>query len=205
MARLSARTARHLRWSALPAALLVSSLVVAQGSYSAFTATTANPGNSWESGSIVLTNSSPQTAMFSVNDIKPGDWDSKCITVTAEKFVAGTTVKMRLQTAAGSPGASQELSSSIFMKVSMPDDTCAPSKGPIATNGTVGSGTPLNTVINFNPIPNTQWMPTNAVKAKQYLIEWVFNPAAGSEAANQSTRMDFVWQATQGAGQKVGG
>jgi hypothetical protein len=42
-ARPSLRTDRWLKWLVVPAALIVSGLVVAQASYSAYSATTTNP------------------------------------------------------------------------------------------------------------------------------------------------------------------
>lgn len=90
MAQISARTATLAKWAVVPAALLVSGLVVSQASYSAFSATTNNAGNSWASGSLALTNDSAATALFTATNIKPGDSASKCITISTSANVAST-------------------------------------------------------------------------------------------------------------------
>src|SRR4051794_22340515 len=77
-------------------ALVASTVVVLGASDAAFTASTANPGNSWETGSIVIasltdddsgTTPATGTAMFSETGLQPGDTGENCITVTSN--VAG--------------------------------------------------------------------------------------------------------------------
>ena len=79
----SPRLARAAKFAVIPAALAVSGLLVAQSSYSAFSARTHNPGNSWASGSVALTDDDNGVAMFDVTNLKPGDSGSKCLTVTS--------------------------------------------------------------------------------------------------------------------------
>src|SRR3954471_193143 len=73
-------------------ALVASTVVVLGASDAAFTASTANPGNSWETGSIVIasltdddsgTTPATGTAMFSETGLQPGDTGENCITVTS--------------------------------------------------------------------------------------------------------------------------
>ena len=87
--RPSVHAAVIAKWAAIPAALVVSGLVVSQASYSAFSATTNNAGNSWASGTLALSNDAG-TALFSATNIKPGDGGSKCITVSTTATVAST-------------------------------------------------------------------------------------------------------------------
>lgn len=197
MARMSNRTARIVKWSALPAALIVSGLLVSQASYSAFSATTTNPTNSWNSGAIVLSNSSPATALFTATNIKPGDWGSKCITVTADKIVSGTTVKMQAKTAAA-VGSKSELNDALFVKVTTPAVACTVSTTPIATT----AGVTLTSFIATSGVP--VWTPTAAAETKSYLIDWVFDPTATSAAfASKSSSIDFIWTADQGVGSQI--
>jgi hypothetical protein len=67
---------------ALPVGMMVSSLLVWQASNAAFSDTTENPGNTWASGDVVLTDDDSDAAMFSASNLKPGDTEAKCITVT---------------------------------------------------------------------------------------------------------------------------
>src|SRR3954469_4901613 len=73
-------------------AIAASTVVVLGASDAAFTASTANPGNSWETGSIVLASLTDDdggatpttgTAMFSATGLQPGDTGENCIAVTS--------------------------------------------------------------------------------------------------------------------------
>ncbi|MBL8928499.1 MAG: hypothetical protein JNL54_00100 [Kineosporiaceae bacterium] len=66
----------------VPLALLASSAVVYQASNAAFSATTTNGANSWQSGSVALSDNDSGVAMFSVTGLSPGDTGEKCIVVT---------------------------------------------------------------------------------------------------------------------------
>jgi hypothetical protein len=72
-------------------------LLVWQGSYAAFSATTNNASDSWASGALTLTNdagtgtySGTTAAVFTETAIKPGSTNSKCITVAAGGATGGT-------------------------------------------------------------------------------------------------------------------
>jgi len=79
----SARAKRLVQWGAIPAALLGSSALVWNASYSAFTSTTQNANNNWETGTVALTDDDSNTAMFSATNLKPGQTGEKCIEVTS--------------------------------------------------------------------------------------------------------------------------
>ncbi|MFN8081033.1 MAG: hypothetical protein U0Q19_15870 [Kineosporiaceae bacterium] len=66
----------------VPLALLASSAVVYQASNAAFSATTTNGVNSWQTGSVAISDNDSNVAMFSVTGLKPGDTGTKCIVVT---------------------------------------------------------------------------------------------------------------------------
>jgi hypothetical protein len=78
----SARAARFARWTALPLGMLVSSLLVWQASNAAFSDTTDNPANQWASGDVVLADDDTTNVLFNASNLKPGDNEAKCITVT---------------------------------------------------------------------------------------------------------------------------
>jgi hypothetical protein len=75
--------------SAAPVAVLLAGAMVWQGSTAAFTATTRNAGNSWESGQVALTDDDGGSAMFSVENLVPGDQGENCIVVTSNSTVPG--------------------------------------------------------------------------------------------------------------------
>jgi hypothetical protein len=75
--------------------------LVYQASNAAFTATTANPGNSWSSGTVVLADSRSGTALFTATNSKPGDTQTKCINVTYSGSLP-SAVKLYVSSSSGS-------------------------------------------------------------------------------------------------------
>lgn len=64
--------------------------VAGLGSYSAFTSTTSNAGNSFASGSVAIGDNDSGTAMLALASAKPGDSDTSCINVTSTGSLAST-------------------------------------------------------------------------------------------------------------------
>jgi hypothetical protein len=90
------RRRRALRAAAPAAGLLAAGLLVWQGSYSAFTATTQNNADVWTAGTMTLTNNgggaayaATTTATFNEVNLKPGSSATKCITVKSTGSTAG--------------------------------------------------------------------------------------------------------------------
>lgn len=89
--------ARAVRSIAPVAGLLAAGLLVWQGSYAAFNATTANTADAWSTGSLSLTNnggtatySGTTSALFTETGLKIGDTGTKCITVQSGGSLAGS-------------------------------------------------------------------------------------------------------------------
>jgi len=75
---------RSLLVAAVPVGLVFSAAVVWQSTAAAFTATTDNSGNTWQTGSVVLTDNDGGSALFSSaldSGLKPGSARSECIRV----------------------------------------------------------------------------------------------------------------------------
>jgi len=68
---------------------LVAGGMVWQGSQAAFTASTRNAGNSWSTGSVMLTDDDQGAAAFTVENMVPGQTGQKCIVVTSQSNVEG--------------------------------------------------------------------------------------------------------------------
>jgi hypothetical protein len=81
---------------ALPAlaAAIVMSLFVLRVSSAGFSATTDNGSNSWQTGSVTLTDNDGGTAMFNASMLDGGQTVTRCINVTYTGFTTGTHVKM---------------------------------------------------------------------------------------------------------------
>jgi hypothetical protein len=52
------------------------------GTLSAFSSITSNPGNAFASGTVILADNDPGTAMLALSGAKPGDSDTSCIRVS---------------------------------------------------------------------------------------------------------------------------
>jgi hypothetical protein len=81
--RPSRRTATIAALVAIPAALAASGLVVAQSSYSAYSATTVSPTSNWATGTVALTDDDANAAAFTVTNARPGASGSRCLVVTS--------------------------------------------------------------------------------------------------------------------------
>jgi hypothetical protein len=91
--------------------------------WSAFSATTSNAGNEFQTGSVALTDNDSGTAMFNMTGAGPGDTVSKCITVS---YTGTLTSNVRLY---GAATAGNGLNQYLDLKV---------------TRGTFSGATPAN-------------------------------------------------------------
>jgi hypothetical protein len=77
--------------------------IAGAGSYSAFTATTTNTGNSFASGTVAIDDNDSGTAMLALSAAKPGDADTSCIRIRSTGTL-GSSVRL-YGTIAGSLGS----------------------------------------------------------------------------------------------------
>jgi len=89
MRKPTARTRRIATLVVGPTAILVAGLLVWNGSNAAFTASTRNTGNNWETGSVALSDDDLGAAAFRVSGVIPGQTGSKCLVVTDSSNVPG--------------------------------------------------------------------------------------------------------------------
>src|SRR5437868_346027 len=87
------RAKKISKYAAVPVGLFASGFLVLQASHAAFTAQTNNPGNSWSTGNITLTDDAQGTALFNVDNISPGQDGDKDIKVT---FNGSSDAKVKL-------------------------------------------------------------------------------------------------------------
>lgn len=76
------------------------------GTWSAFSATTDNTGNSFEAGTVIISDNDSGTAMLALVNAKPGDTDQSCINVTYTGTLASS---VRLFGTTGGNGLDQYL------------------------------------------------------------------------------------------------
>jgi len=161
MNRLDQRRRRALRAAAPVAGLLAAGLLVWQGSYAAFSATTSNTNDAWTTGNLVLTNNggtgtgtagsgtyaASTAGIFAETGIKPGVSGFKCITVNSGGSLAGT-LKLYRGAVSGTNGTN--LATALTVTVDAVALGTATSNVPAACTGYAGgtSGAVYNGTLN---------------------------------------------------------
>ncbi|OYO14894.1 hypothetical protein CGZ98_00035 [Enemella evansiae] len=182
----SRKIARIAPWAAIPAALIVSGLIVSQASYSAFSAKTENTGNSWETGSVKLTDDDRGAAMFTVKNLRPGQQGEKCITVTSD----GTSPS-RVKLYAANAKATNQLDQYISIKVVQATSCGAGGTtivdGPMAKFA-AGPTNYANGVGDWNTTGNKG-------EIRTYMITYRFPDDAPNSTQASTAALDLVWEA----------
>jgi hypothetical protein len=98
------RTGRRLTAS-IGVLIVVGTLGLA-GTWSAFSGTTSNAGNTFAAGTVVLSDDDSGAAMFTMPTLKPGDTATRCIDVT---YTGSLTAQVRLRAASTGTGLDSAL------------------------------------------------------------------------------------------------
>jgi len=131
------RTGAKLGLTMLILALL--GAVVGFGTFSAFSATTENPGNAFDAGTVSITDDDSGSAMLSLANAKPGDSDTACIVVT---YTGSLPSSVRLYGATGGSGLDQYLDLTVTRgTIAGPSFDSCPGFTPDGGGGVIYSGT----------------------------------------------------------------
>jgi hypothetical protein len=194
---------RALRAVAPVAGLLAAGLLVWQGSYAAFSATTTSPGNSWATGSVSLTNNTGAgnafvqtgTAAFTATNLKPGSTGTACITVKSTGTLPGPVA---LYTA-NVTGSAVLQSNLLFTVKVMNTGVTATNVTPACAGFTATSTATTNTALSGLPTAYAGglggWTTTGAnPEYAAYQITWTLSAAAPNTVQGTSAGADFVWE-----------
>jgi hypothetical protein len=198
------RRRRALRAATPLAALLVAALLIWQGSNAAFSASTYNTGDTWETGNLMLTNNGGNgsnylgttTALFNEQNLKPGDTGVKCITVESTGSLDGD-LRLYRGTISGTNNFSA-LAGWIDLTV---DAQTAPATTHVSADcvgytggagGAVFSGT-------LTGMPDTYAGATGTLVAGGaqhivYRIGWTIDTAADNTVQSSSAITDLTWE-----------
>lgn len=187
--RPSYRAARIAKFAILPGALLVSALVISQASHAAFSATTSNPGNTWASGTLTLTNDAKGTALFNATNIKPGDTGKKCITVSTTSSVASTLMLYATNFSAGTNNLGDRINLTVTGGSFPGTPPAAGDCSDFVPGKVVASSVPLSTLATTSTsyASGLDSFALEAGKSRTYKIEWAFVSAG-------STILDNTYQ-----------
>lgn len=163
-------------------------LMIMTVSRAAFSDTTANGGNEWDAGNVVLTDDhqTPATVLFAEGPLKPGDTGSACIGVIYNGDVESDIVLSAIDTA-GSDG----LEVAIDVVIDKSDgSTCGNgTTTPVYTGGLDAFGTDAGS-----------WTSDLFGTTYYYNIDWTFTSQGSDTADNllqgKKATAAFTWIAT---------
>jgi hypothetical protein len=197
----SIRTRRILSLTVGPVAVLLAGMMVWQGSSAAFTATTRNAGNSWSTGSVVLTNDSAGVAGFQVSHMIPMQTGSKCIVVTSTSSVPGVVKSYLQNLAVSAQGLEKYVTLQVTQGTGGSFNNCT---GFVADAGTPLLPMPLATVAANAKDFATGMLPwsttgNTAGESKTYKATWLFDTSALTQLQidalqGATVSADFVWE-----------
>lgn len=202
---------RAVRAVAPVAGLLAAGLLVWQGSYAAFSASTDNTGDAWTTGTLALTNngggaaySGVTTGIFGTGasqpetNMKPGATGFKCITVQSTGNLAGN-LKLFRGTISGTNGAA--LAPQLALTVTAASVTAA-TNVPSDCTGFPGGATSIYSG-TLTGMPTTYGVQTGmavgtGTQRVAYRIAWTFNSTGSNPGDNalqgSSAIADLTWE-----------
>jgi hypothetical protein len=196
--RPSRKVATIVSLVAIPAALAVSGLVVAQSSYSAYSATTVNPTSNWATGTVALTDDDANTAAFTASNLKPGATGSRCIVVSSTGTLPAA-VKLYGTAAATTKALASSINLSVTQGTGGSFGSCT-GYTPLASGSSVYTGTLADFGANATSFAtgvgswNTAGVATGA-ETRTYQLTYTVNPNATNDTQGGTAALGFTWEA----------
>jgi len=181
-------SATTFRATAVIGGVVLAMMMIMTVSRAAFIDTTANAGNEWDAGEVVLTDDhqTPATVLFSEGPLKPGDSGSACIEVIYNGDVESDVVLSSISTT-----ASDGLEVVIDVVIDKSDgSTCG-----------IGTTTPVYAGgLDEFVADSGGWTSDVSGTSYHYNIAWTFT-SQGSDAADnllqgKNATAAFTWTAT---------
>ena len=178
--------------AAIPAAVLASGALVWQSSYSAFSATTANPTSNWASGTVALSDDDSSTAMFTASNLKPGATGVKCIAVTSTGSLA-STVKLYGTAYATTNALADNINLKVEQGTGATTANCA---------GFTGASTLFDSTLSSFGTTKTSfangvgtWAPTGtASETKSFRVTYTLSATTPDSAQGGTAALGFTWE-----------
>lgn len=190
-------TARIAVAGATPLAIIAAGAMIWQSSNAAFSGSTRNSGNNWSTGQVALTDDDAGAAQFQVENMLPGQTQSKCIAVTANTSVPGTVKgyavnpipsvhglenRIRVSIEAGTGGGFSSCAGFASEETVVPDATLA----QIATIDTFDEGI-------------GGWAVPSGTHTRTYRLTWTFDTTGMTQnqidqLQGDKTGIDMQWE-----------
>lgn len=183
---------------ATPVAIVAAAAMVWQSSYSAFSGTTRNSGNSWSTGSVALSDDDAGTARFQASNLVPDQTETKCITVTANASVPGTVKAYMLNPVVSAAKLEDRIKMTVEAGTGGGFSSCT---GFTAVGGPIISAVPLSTLATSNTYASGvgSWAVVAGTQTRTYRITYKFDTAGMTQAQldglqGSQTGIDLQWE-----------
>lgn len=182
------------------AALLLVTAMVWQVSSATFTGTTDNGPNSWDAGTVALSDNDNGTAMFTVTGLKPGDTGTDCVYVTYDGTLTGadiTNVKLYASTTGtDGDGGSDTLLDHLDMEVvrGATTEDCTVSLGSITSTTVYANDLLGNFNADFATGHDSAWNPSATGDSVPFFFTWDLPSTTGDAAQGDGATATFTWE-----------
>ncbi|HEX8345560.1 MAG TPA: hypothetical protein VF657_12635 [Actinoplanes sp.] len=212
--------ARFSTIAGLVVAIVTTGSLVWKASYAAFSATTTNPGNSWSTGSVTITDDRSGAAVFSVATVEPDGASSTlnppgtgaftassaaaggsaCIKVT---YTGTTPADIRMYGTLTNTGGDGGLGQFLLFDVDTGTDSAGGSDPSCATytSSTYRYGSASNTNVYLNGIPTgyvgglAGWTGATQNTSRWYRLSWLMPATVSAASQGEQVQATFVWEA----------
>ncbi|GAB2595018.1 hypothetical protein [Microlunatus antarcticus] len=198
--RPSRKVATIVSLVAVPVALAASGLVVAQSSYSAYSATTVNPTSNWATGTVALADDDNNTAAFTATNLKPGSTGTRCIVVSSTGSLP-SSVKLYGTGAATTKALASDINLTITQGTGGSFGSCTGytplTSGSSVYSGTLaGFGTTATAFNNGVGTWNTAGVATGAAaETRTYQLTYSVKTETTNDTQGGTAAIGFTWEA----------
>lgn len=179
--------------AAIVAALALTSVMVLRTTSAAFTDTTDNASNSWDAGSVTLTDDDAASALFSVIDLVPGNSNTGCIEVTySGSLTLSTAANLYAavtETTVGGDGLGNDLD--VVVERGASGDTCT----LLTTPTQIYSGTLAGFNTSGSPL-GTGWTPGSGDTMRPFKFTVTLGNDTPNSAQGEGADATFTWSVT---------
>ena len=198
--RPSRKVATIVSLVAVPVALAASGLVVAQSSYSAYSATTVNPTSNWATGTVALSDDDSNTAAFTATNLKPGSTGSRCIVVSSTGSLP-SAVKLYGTGSATTKALASSINLSVTQGTGGSFGSCT-GYSPLTTGSSVYSGTLADFAANATSFSTGvgSWATTGSgtvanPETRTYQLTYSVRTEATNDTQGGTAALGFTWEA----------
>lgn len=187
-----------LRIVGIAAGLLLVSGIVLQVSSAAFTGSTDNSGNSWDAGTVTLTDNDGGTALFTATNQKPGDTATKCIEVTyAGSITPSAAVALSAAVTESNDGTGNGLGDDldVVLQIGAAGSSCTLfGTGTGLYNGTLAAFNTSTTPLSSGWTPVVGGLTPDTTRPFQFTV--TLGSDTPNDAQGDGADANFTWSAT---------